>query len=188
MIPAATGGSGISLYDPTATDLILIVVGLVVLVVFIVASRFIARMAGDQLRRREVRADVVVLGRRVVTFVVIVIGLFAALGFALQNANLPLFGLLLATVVAAFGVQDLLKDYVSGYYILLERHIRVGDRISLEGVGSGMVQEVRLRVTLLKNDAGDLLVVPNSELFNKSVTVHVAAAERASETKSAPPE
>jgi len=36
-------------------------------------------------------------------------------------------------------VQDLLKDYVSGYYVLLERHIRVGDRISMDGVGSGTV-------------------------------------------------
>ncbi|HSS61609.1 MAG TPA: mechanosensitive ion channel domain-containing protein [Candidatus Limnocylindrales bacterium] len=188
MIPAATSGSGISLYDPTVNELVLIVVGLVVLVAFIVASRLIARFAGDQLHKRQVRADVVVLGRRVVTFVVIVLGLFLALGFALQNANLPLFGLLLATVVAAFGVQDLLRDYVSGYYVLLERHFRVGDRITLEGVGSGVIQEVRLRVTLLKSDAGDLLVIPNSELFNKSVTVHVSATERAQETKSAPPQ
>ena len=85
-------------------------------------------------------------------------------------------------------MQDLLKDYVSGYYILLERHIRVGDRISLEGVGSGTVTDARLRVTLLKTDAGDLVVVPNSELFNKAVTVHVRAVERAAETKPAPPE
>ncbi len=183
MIRAAGGGSGINLNSPPAYELVLIVVGLVVLVLFIVASRLIARFIGEQLRMRQVRSDVVVLGRRVTTFVVIVIGLFAALGFALQNANLPLFGLLLATVVAAFGVQDLLRDYVSGYYVLLERHFRVGDRITMEGVGSGTIQEVRLRVTLLKNDAGDLLVVPNSELFNKAVTVHVAAAERAQETK-----
>jgi small-conductance mechanosensitive channel len=38
-------------------------------------------------------------------------------------------------------------------------------------------------VTLLKTDAGDLLVVPNTELFNKAVTVHVRADARAAETK-----
>ena len=47
--------------------------------------------------------------------------------------------------------------------------------------------DVKLRVTLLKSDAGDLIVVPNSELFNKAVTVHVPAVERAAETKPAPP-
>jgi small-conductance mechanosensitive channel len=57
----------------------------------------------------------------------------------------------------------------------------------MEGVGSGTVAEIKLRVTLLKTDSGDLLVVPNSELFNKAVMVHVRAAERAAETSSAPP-
>ena len=84
-------------------------------------------------------------------------------------------------------MQDLLKDYVSGYYIQLERHMRVGDRITLEGVGSGTVTDVKLRVTLLTTDSGDLVVVPNSELFNKPVLVHVRAVERAAETKSTPP-
>ncbi len=86
------------------------------------------------------------------------------------GANVAVFGLVLATIVAALGVQDLLKDYVSGYYVLLERHIRVGDRISSD-LWSGTVMEMKLRVTLLKSDAGDLVVVPNSELFNKPVTV-----------------
>jgi len=93
--------------------------------------------------------------------------------------------------VASFGVQDLLKDYVSGYYVLFERNFRIGDRISLEGVGSGTVTDVKLRVTLLQTDSGDLVVVPNSELFGKPVTVHVRAAERAAEargSRSEPPE
>jgi len=112
---------------------------------------------------------------------VIVIGVFAALGFAVENANVPLFGLLLATVVAALGVQDLLRDYVSGYYVLLERHIRVGDRVSFDG-DEGLITDVRLRVTLLRNDQGDVVVVPNSELFTKSVTIRARG-----EATTAPP-
>jgi small-conductance mechanosensitive channel len=42
-------------------------------------------------------------------------------------------------------------------------------------------------VTLLKNEQGDLVVVPNSELFNKAVQVHVRAAERVAETSGEPP-
>ena len=90
--------------------------------------------------------------------------------------------------MASFGVQDVLKDYVSGYYVLLERHIRVGDRISMDAVGMGTVTDIKLRVSLLRTDDGDLVVIPNAELFNKAVTVHVKAVERAAETKSAPPE
>lgn len=184
MTPAAAGGSGISL-DPTVADVIWILVGVLVLFAFVVASRLMARVAADQLRKHHVRPDLVVLSRRVVTFGVIVIGIFAAFGFALQSANVPLFGILLATVIAAFGVQDLLKDYVSGYYVLLERHLRVGDRVSAD-LWSGTVTDIRLRVTLLKSDAGDLIIVPNSELFTKALTLHNSGAvERAS--KPAPP-
>jgi small conductance mechanosensitive channel len=170
------------------TNLEYIVVAVIVFIVFAIGSRVVSTTVVAALRRRNVRADMVQVGGRVVAIFLIGIGIFIAVGFAFQSQNLTLAGILLATIIASFGVQDLLKDYVSGYYVLLERHMRVGDRITLEGVGSGTVTDVRLRVTLLKNDAGDLLVVPNSELFNKAVTVHVKAAERAAETKPTPPE
>ncbi len=149
-----------------------------------VIARVVARFVGEKLRERQMRADMVVVTRRAITALVIVVGIFMALGWAAQNSNVTLFGLLLATVVAALGVQQLLQDYVSGYYILLERHIRIGDRVTFD-TQSGTITDVRLRVTLIKNDEGDLIVVPNSELFTKPVTVH--GATPAIEARTAPP-
>ena len=145
----------------------------VVTVALLVATYFIARLAAGFVanRVRSQRGELVVVTRRVVYAAVIAIGVFLALGWAAQNSNITLFGLLLATVVAALGVQQLLQDYVSGYYVLLERHIRIGDRITFDSQ-SGTVTEVKLRVTLIRSDEGDLIVVPNSELFTKPVTVH----------------
>ena len=160
-----------------------VAVGLVVFIVFLVASRVLAHLIGEQLHRRRVRADMVVFGRRVVYVIVISIGVVAALGFAVQSANVTLVGILLATVIAALGVQDLLKDYVSGYYVLLEHHIRVGDRIEFDG-HTGTISDVKLRVSLLRTDDGDLLVVPNSELFTKPVTIYSRKDEA---KKSEPP-
>ena len=64
--------------------------------------------------------------------------------------------------------------------------VGIGDRISLEGERTGTVTEIKLRVTLLRNDSGDVIVVPNSELFGRPVTVH--APVRETEAKPAPPE
>jgi small-conductance mechanosensitive channel len=164
--------------------LLYILVGLVILVGFILVARFVAHFVGEQLRKREVRSDMVVLGRRAVTVLLILLGLAVALSFAVQSANITLFGLLLATVIAALGVQDLLKDYVSGYYVLLEHHFRVGERISFDS-NTGIVTEIRLRVTLLKSDEGDVIVVPNSELFTKPLRIHGVTPEQ--EAKKAPP-
>ncbi|HEV2218697.1 MAG TPA: mechanosensitive ion channel domain-containing protein [Candidatus Dormibacteraeota bacterium] len=159
-----------SLSSEDIRNIAFVTAGLVVFIVFLVASRLIAHLIAEQLRHRAVRPDMIVLGRRVVYVVVIGIGITAAIGFAVQSANVTLVGILLATVVAALGVQDLLRDYVSGYYLLLERHIRVGDRIVLDG-HTGEVVEVKLRVSLVRTAEGDLLVVPNSELFTRPVLV-----------------
>jgi small conductance mechanosensitive channel len=148
-------------------------VAVLVLIATFIAARLLAGIVADRVRQR--RGELVVITRRVVYAVVIAIGIFFALGWAAQNANVTLFGLLLASVVAALGVQQLLQDYVSGYYVLLERHIRIGDRITFD-TESGVVTDVRLRVTLIRSDAGDLIVVPNSELFTKPVTVHSSSA------------
>jgi small conductance mechanosensitive channel len=168
------------------SDLVYLGIGVVVLVAFIVGARIASRIVVGYLRRRNVRSDVVQIGGRVATVVLIGLGVWFAIGFAFQSQNFTLAGILLATIVASFGVQDVLKDYVSGYYVLLERHMRVGDRISMEGVVSGTVEQIKLRVTLLKTESGDLIVVPNSELFNKAVVVHVRAAERVAESSGSP--
>ena len=168
----------------SATDvqrLVYIGVGLIVLVVFVIASRVAAHLIAGQLRRRNMRADAVVLGRRVAYVVVIGVGVFAAVGFATETANVTLVGILLATVVAALGLQQLLQDYVSGYYVLLERHIRIGDRIGFDGK-IGTVNDVKLRVTLLHTDEGHLMVVPNSELFTKPVTIYKKGESEAPRT------
>jgi small conductance mechanosensitive channel len=165
-----------SLPSEWITRLYFVGAGVAILIIFVVASRFIAQTIGTQLHRRNVRADMVVLGRRVVYVVVIGFGILAALSFATQTANVTLVGIVLATVVAALGLQQLLQDYVSGYYVLLERHIRIGDQIEFDGK-TGTVSEVRLRVTLLRTDAGHLLIVPNSELFTKPVTVYTKKIE-----------
>jgi small conductance mechanosensitive channel len=164
------------------SNLIFLGIGVVVFVAFVVGARVASSIVVGYLRRRNVRSDVVQIGGRVATVLLIGLGVFFAIGFAFKSQNFTLAGILLATIVASFGVQDVLKDYVSGYYVLLERHIRVGDRISMDAVGSGTVTDIKLRVSLLRTDAGDLVVVPNAELFNKAVTVHVKAAERAAET------
>lgn len=172
-------------------DLTYLFIGAVVFVAFVIGARFVSGRVVAALHRRNMRSDVVQVGGRVATVVLIGLGVWFAIGFAFQSQNFTLAGILLATIVASFGVQDVLKDYVSGYYVLLERHIRVGDRITMDAVGTGTVTDIKLRVTLLKTDSGDLVVVPNAELFNKSVTVHVKAVERAAETgstKPAPPE
>jgi small conductance mechanosensitive channel len=172
--------------DIANSPLLFVVLAIVVFVAFVIAARFFAQQVADALRRRGLRDNLVVTGSRVITVALITVGALFAFGIAIHSDNVTILGVVAAVIITSFGAQDVLKDYVSGYYLLLERNIKVGDRISLER-GSGTVSEVRLRVTILRNESGDVVVVPNSELFTRPVTIHAGPAPT-SETKPAPPE
>ena len=111
-----------------------------------------------------------VLATRVIYFALLMLGAFIALGVAFRSENVTVAGVIGATVVASLGVQDIMRNYVSGFYILFERNIKVGDSIEFGGK-TGIVTDVRMRVTYLSGENGDLVVVPNAELFNTTVTV-----------------
>ena len=178
-----------SLSDIANSPLLFVLLAVVVFVAFVVAARFLAQQVSEALRKRGLRENVVITGSRVITVVLIAVGALFAFGIAVRSDNVTILGIVAAVIITSFGAQDVLKDYVSGYYLLLERNIKVGDRISLER-GSGTVSEVRLRVTLLRSEAGDVVVVPNSELFTRPVTIHARPAVAASvdeETKPTPP-
>jgi len=128
------------------------------------------RVITGWLAAHHISGDMVVVVRRVAYVLFVALAAAVAFGIAFQSPNVTLAGIILATLVASLGIQDLMKNYVSGFYILLERHIRPGDQIRFEAV-EGVVSDIRLRVTLLQGEGDALVVVPNAELFNKTVIV-----------------
>lgn len=69
-----------------------------------------------------------------------------------------------------FGAQSLIKDVISGFFILMENQFVVGDLITIDNM-TGTVEDIELRVTRIRNFNGDLYVVPNGEI--KKITNHV---------------
>lgn len=77
-----------------------------------------------------------------------------------------------ATVVGValgFGAQQIVGDLLAGFFLFAERQFGVGDLVRLSTPGqltgiSGTVEELTLRVTKLRSQQGDLIIVPNSSL------------------------
>ena len=151
-------------------ELLYVLIGLAAFAMFWIAARALRELAGRWLVRHQAGGDAVVLGRRIVYVTLLLFGALIALDFAFKTGNVTLAGIVVATIIASFGVQDVLKNYVSGYYVLLERHLRVGDAIEFEGL-QGVIEDIRLRVTLVRGRDGSLIVVPNAQLFNNVVAV-----------------
>ena len=68
-----------------------------------------------------------------------------------------------AGLAIAFGAQSLLKDYFTGFFLLLEDQIREGDVAEVAGK-SGQVEEVTLRYVRLRDFEGHVHFVPNGEI------------------------
>ncbi|MDT7041743.1 mechanosensitive ion channel family protein [Candidatus Nitronereus thalassa] len=66
-------------------------------------------------------------------------------------------------VAIGFGAQSLVKDVISGFFILLENQVRVGDVVNIAGVG-GLVEDVGLRTISLRDLAGNVHIVPNGTI------------------------
>jgi small conductance mechanosensitive channel len=64
-------------------------------------------------------------------------------------------------IAVGFGAQSLVKDYFTGFFLLLENQIRQGDVVEIAGMG-GLVEEVTLRYVRLRDYEGNVHYIPNS--------------------------
>jgi small conductance mechanosensitive channel len=74
----------------------------------------------------------------------------------------------IAGVALGFGAQSLVKDMISGFFILIEDQSCVGDVIRINNGLSGTVERMELRVIAIRDDDGTLHIIPNGEI--KSVS------------------
>ena len=67
------------------------------------------------------------------------------------------------SVALGFGAQSLVKDIISGFFLLFENQIAVGDLVTIGGF-TGTITELTLRSTVIKNYLGDVFIIPNGSI------------------------
>ncbi|MFE1244977.1 mechanosensitive ion channel family protein [Fictibacillus sp. NPDC058756] len=110
---------------------------------------------------------------RIITLQKLVVNLFSyVLIFVFAGIVFKQFGLEIGTLIAGagvvglaigFGAQGLVSDVVTGFFILLEKQMEVGDYVTIGGV-DGIVEEVGLRTTHIRAFDGTLSYMPNREI------------------------
>jgi small conductance mechanosensitive channel len=69
----------------------------------------------------------------------------------------------IAGLAIGFGAQNLVRDVISGFFIILEDQVRVGDIARINGTG-GVVEEINLRTIVLRDGEGAVQVFPNGTI------------------------
>lgn len=111
-----------------------------------------------QVRRLETLAALL---RSAVRYVVDLLVILIALGALIPNAVGPLLASVSVLGLAVgFGAQNLVRDVITGFFIILEDQYGVGDYITAAGL-TGFVEEVGLRSTRLRDFSGEVHTIPN---------------------------
>ena len=165
--------------EDTVTAVAIVVFAIVVtLVSRAFVHRLERRLSGSQSLTQETNLQrATTLSHAVSTAVVVAIWAIAIL-VLLDNVGLELGPLLVSASVAGvalgFGAQSVVRDSLSGFFILLENQFGVGDIVDVQtsgGLVGGKVEELTFRITTLRAFDGALNTVPNGNIVfvsNKS--------------------
>src|SRR5213593_1326263 len=149
------------------------------LVIIAVGSFIVVRAANlaiehlrFKLARRHASADLewqrraATLGGILTNLVTATVG-FVAILMLLRELSIDVVPILtgagIAGLAIGFGAQNLVRDVISGFFLILEDQVRVGDLARINGVG-GIVEQINLRTIVLRDGEGAVQVFPNGTI------------------------
>jgi small-conductance mechanosensitive channel len=131
-------------------------------------SRFVGYLLGKRLANAKLRPDVIYVFKRIAFFTIFILVVLTALGLL----GIPLTTFHFATGALAigigFGAQNIINNFISGWILMAERPIRIDDFIELDGA-TGVVEQVGNRSTRIRRSDGVHMLVPNSQLLERTV-------------------
>jgi small-conductance mechanosensitive channel len=147
-----------------------VIVGAVVLTVAIFIARWSSLLIDRRLeRRRHIDPGLRYTICRLAKYLIVTVGFLVALkqAFALDLTSIAVVFTALSVGIG-FGLQYIAADIASGFILLFERPIRIGDRITI-GEDEGDVQSINLRTTVVTTNDRIAIIVPNSRLVSQRV-------------------
>ena len=131
-------------------------------------TRWLARTIANRMSKRGVNPDVVHLVGRVFYFLAIVILVITLLD--LLKVPLTAFAFVSGAVAIGFGfgAQNIINNFISGWILMWERPIRIGDFLEI-GQDKGTVEAINTRSTRIRRTDGVHMLIPNSALLENTV-------------------
>ncbi|POR05633.1 mechanosensitive ion channel protein MscS [Alkalispirochaeta sphaeroplastigenens] len=115
---------------------------------------------GEVQKRLKTLTGILTAGTRILLWLVVGMMILRRLGIdvAPLMAGAGVLGLALG-----FGAQELVRDFIAGFFILMENQIRLGDVVSINGTG-GLVEHVGFRTVVLRDNTGTVHVFQNGKI------------------------
>lgn len=112
--------------------------------------------------RRRLKTVESLLSNVAVYTIYVIVGLLILKEFGVDTTPL-ITGAGIIGLAFSFGTQSLVKDLIYGIFIIVENQFNVGDEVEIAGL-KGKVKKMSLRTTVLEDEEGNLIFIPNSEV------------------------
>jgi small conductance mechanosensitive channel len=146
----------------------LFALSLLVLVLGLLAVRYLVRWTEAGLRRAKADVAVQRLVANLLRVLLVVLVVLFALSVSGIRVGAALATLGLAGLALAFALQNILENFVAGMLILIRKPFRPGDQIESNAF-SGTVEDIDLRVTRLRDFDDQLVLIPNATVFTEPI-------------------
>jgi small-conductance mechanosensitive channel len=154
----------------TAIHINQLIIALLVLIIGVLISRRIARIArGRLIKFKRVDAHAAALIQRLLYYLLVTIVVLVALPIA--GIPITIFTVLGGAVAigVGFGAQNLFNNLISSLIIMVEKPIRIGDIIEIGSVDEGRVEDIGNRCTRIRRSDGMDVLIPNSHFLENPV-------------------
>lgn len=101
---------------------------------------------------------------------IILVGIVVTLGLLGVSVAPILTALGVGGLAVALALQDTLANLIAGIHILMDKNLKVGDFVRLEGGQEGYVEDISWRTTRIRVLAGNIVIIPNSKLAQSVLT------------------
>lgn len=158
-----------SVWGPTSSMFWVRGVWSVAVLLVMVWSAGVARRGIQRaLQRAQAHPNAILFAARVVQLSILTLGVILAL--AILGIDLPALTAFvgLITIALSLSFQDIARSLLAGLYLLIERPFEVGDTIDVGGQ-QGVIEDVSMRTTILRNATGDRVIVPNLVMFTSTI-------------------
>ena len=131
-------------------------------------TKWLTRFVSKRLTTKKTDPNIIHLVQRVLYVLSITVLIISILDF--MNVPIAAFAFLSGAIAIGFGfgAQNIINNFISGWILMWERPIRIGDFLEVENT-KGIVEEINTRSTRIKRVDGVHLLIPNSKLLENTV-------------------
>jgi small conductance mechanosensitive channel len=141
--------------------LVVVICYVIYRVILLMLTRYITHAKGDKNIKRA--KTIINLTRSFMRYLFVIIAIIFSLQFVGLDPATIFAGAGVVGIVIGFAFQDLLKDIVAGFFILVERSYNVGDLVEINGLG-GTIVNIGIKTTTFSAYTGELIILNNRDV------------------------